>query len=142
MIRMCVLLTTLVFAVPAIAQRTAADYLKLCEASSEKGDNAKAIGLCTKAIALNSSLEDAYMLRASLYKRQGDLDAAIADQTKLIELTSGMTMFLVYRAELYLLQNKADLALADLDRAIDKLPVGLYGARAYYHRGTINEARA
>lgn len=141
-IRMTVILAGLLFtAVVAQAQRTGAEHLARCEQSSEKGDLAKAIEHCSKAIAVEPTLEDAYILRASLYKRRGDLDAAIADQTKLIELTQGMTMFLVYRAELYLMQNKTDAALADLNMAIDKRPDGLFGARAYFYRGTINEAR-
>jgi tetratricopeptide (TPR) repeat protein len=128
----------LLFFAPAAFAQT--DYLKQCIAYNDTNHDAQALAFCTKAIEADPGSEDAYFNRAIVYQRQKNFAAAIADQSKLIEMT-GFAMFYVYRAELNLKQGRPEPALADLNIAISKKPAGIYGARAYYYRGTINETR-
>jgi tetratricopeptide (TPR) repeat protein len=100
----------------AVAQTTAEDYYKLAIESVRIRDNESVKVYATKAIELDPTYSDAYMLRASV---QRDHLSAIADYTKVIELGKKKVLAYEERALRYLYNQEPDATIADYDKVIE-----------------------
>ncbi len=117
----------------------------LMEASKfwQQEHHTKALGNCTKVIAMDSHNAYAYYLRSMAYLDLHDTKAALADANRAIALEANCYHF-AGRAYIHFQMEEYDQAVTDLDHAIELCPefVGAYARRgmALYSLGRRHEA--
>jgi tetratricopeptide (TPR) repeat protein len=110
--------TLIILTAPALAQRTAEEYLKASYARLKTRDLDGAIAALDKAIELNPNFAQAYLQRSRLLVMKGATDASLADLDKAILINPDFTDAYPERARLRMMKNDAAGALSDLDNAI------------------------
>jgi tetratricopeptide (TPR) repeat protein len=114
--------------------KNARDYQQLGRTHTRKGEYAKAIEDCNKAIQLDPQFAEAYFSRGTAHLRKRDFDSAIADYGQAIQIDPKDARAYLNRAMAYLGKCNYDKALADGDQAISLDP---RNALAYVNRATV-----
>lgn len=86
------------------------------------GQPAGAVSDFSRALALERTRDELYLLRAEAYAGQGKDEAALADYRRLIRFGSDDPRPWIGRAKYFIGRKKYDLALADLNEAIKARP--------------------
>lgn len=126
--------TLIILTAPALAQRTAEEYLKASYARLQTRDLDGAIAALDKAIELNPNLARAYLQRSRLLVMKGAPDASLADLDKAILINPDFTDAYPERARLRMMKNDPTGALSDLDNAIVR---GYRSDTIYSQRGAL-----
>ncbi len=115
-------------------------YNNRCGAWQAKGEYAKAIEECDKALSLHPNLMPALINRGNVFRSMGRYDQAVADYTLAIEsalpsdiAVGNPAIAYLNRALTYLDMGKSDLAKMDCEKAIGIDP-GLITCREYFQR--------
>lgn len=93
-------------------------YLEALE-QYNKGQFAKTIELCTKAVAIDPKFVKGYQLRGDARRSAQDDDGAIQDYTRAIELTPTDANLFVKRGKAFISKRTPAPAVADFSSAID-----------------------
>lgn len=130
----CLLLLLFVLAVDSSAQDANA-YYQIARELYVKKDFTGAAANLTKAITLDPTFVEAYILRAAAYEEQRSFDSALADYSKAIALEPGNDNLYFKRACFYDIKLRdPDMALVDYNEAIRLNP---NNSSYYYNRSSV-----
>jgi tetratricopeptide (TPR) repeat protein len=106
----------------------------------------EAVSLLNKAVDLEPTRAELYVMRSRAFDSSGNMDAALKDANKYIELAPSDAFGYLNRARVYMSLEKSQLALADASKAIEldpNEPDGYYRrADIYSEMGKAAEAKA
>ncbi|WP_028897764.1 lipopolysaccharide assembly protein LapB [Prevotella sp. HUN102] len=106
------------------------------QATKGQGDDVNTVAMATKAISLNDSYGDAYLLRGETLLRMQQLEEADADAQWLLEHTEDNEDVLLLKARIERARNNAPLALEYFSKVIDASP---FSIAAFRERGLLYE---
>ena len=112
------------------APQTALALLERGRALCDEGDSQGAIAACSKAIALEPDLAEAYYVRGLTHQSAGENDLAIADFAEAIGKRPDFAKAYNARGLTYLLKCDYARTRSDLQRVIELDPHGETGASA------------
>jgi tetratricopeptide (TPR) repeat protein len=122
------------------------DLVNQAHKAMTSGKPLDAVSLLRKAIGIEPTRAELYLLRSRANDSAGKLQAALDDATKYIELEPNDAFGYLNRARVYLSMDKNQLALADATKAIElepDEPDGYYRrADIYNEMGKTAEAKA
>jgi tetratricopeptide (TPR) repeat protein len=120
----------------AVAQDNKAvdDLVRQAQTLMSKGQPQDAVPLLRKAIDMDPTRADLYLLRSRARDQSGKFDAALEDASKFIELEPKDPYGYLNRARVYMSMDKSQSALEDANKAIELAPDEPDG---YYRRADI-----
>ena len=133
-------------AVQAQDKKAVDDLVRQAQSQLQKGQPRDAEGTLRKAIEIEPTRAELYMLRSRARDSSGKFDAALDDANKYIELEPTDPYAYLNRSRILVSQDKPELALADANKAIEldpKEPDGYYRrSDIYSEMGKKAEAKA
>ncbi|MBQ7422742.1 MAG: tetratricopeptide repeat protein [Prevotella sp.] len=108
------------------------------QAARGQGDSVNAIAMLTRAITLDESYVDAYLLRSEMLLEMGDVESADADVAWLLEHAGDHEDILLMKARLEHAKNNTDEALIYYNKVVDVNP---FSTVAYKERGNLRMER-
>jgi tetratricopeptide (TPR) repeat protein len=116
-------LTIALISLPANAGDKATDeMIAQAHKAMMSGRPADAVPILRKAIELEPTNAELYMMRSRAYDSSGKMDAAIEDANKCIDLAPNDAQCYLNRARIYMSMEKNDSALEDTNKAISLAP--------------------
>ena len=107
---------------------------QLAQASRGKGDVVKAVAMLTKALSIDDSYEEAYLLRGEMLLKAGDAQAASSDVEWLMEHDSCNEDVMMLKARYEHACGNDDNAIDAYGKVIDMNP---FSSQAYKERGAV-----
>src|SRR6476660_859350 len=96
-----------------------------------------ALGACSEAIRLDSTLATAYACRGGVLANTGESSKALKDLNQALKIQPENGDFYYSRAQVYERLADTDLALADLAKAVELITSGLGRSMAFSQRAGI-----
>lgn len=105
-----------------ISSESAQTYTDSCRELYGKGNFAKSIADCTKALDIKPQLAESYFIRGNAWLAQGDTDKAIEDYSKVLRLNSKYAIAYNSRGLAWYRKSKYEQAVKDILKALEINP--------------------
>jgi tetratricopeptide (TPR) repeat protein len=120
-----------------VAPRTPYEYVERGMEHIRANEFDCALGACSEAIRLDSTLATAYACRGGVLANTGEFSKALKDFTQALKIQPENGDFYYSRAQIYERLEETDLALVDLAKGVELITSELGRSMAFSQRGGI-----